>query len=84
MIFSPLSHIIQKSPLNVNVYVSSMLRALNVHLHTYFVLLYIYILSVVAIDETNISGCLHFLMQNIEMSRDLDRASRRSNVNVSQ
>ena len=36
----------------------------------------IYILSVVALDETNISGCLHFLMQNIEMSCDLDRASK--------
>ena len=29
----------------------------------------IYILSVVALDETNISGCLHFLMQNIDMSQ---------------
>ena len=37
----------------------------------------IYIISVVALDETNISGYLHFSMQNIEMSR-------RSNVNVSQ
>ena len=44
----------------------------------------IYILSVVALDETNIYGCLHFSMQNIEMSCDLDRASKRSNVNVSQ
>ena len=26
---------------------------------------YIYILSVVALDDTNISGCLHFLMQKI-------------------
>ena len=43
----------------------------------------IYILSVVALDETNISGCLHFSMQNIEMPCDLDRASRRSNFNVS-
>ena len=42
------------------------------------------ILSVVAKDETNISGCLHISMQNIEMSCDLDRASRRSNVNISQ
>ena len=45
---------------------------------------YIYILSVVTLDETNISGCLHFSMQNIEMSCDLDRTSWRSNVNVSQ
>ena len=44
----------------------------------------IYILSVVALDETNISGCLHFSMQNIEMSFDLDCTTRRSNVNVSQ
>ena len=29
------------------------------------------------LDETNITGCLHFLMQNIEMSCDLDRASTR-------
>ena len=36
------------------------------------------ILSVVALHESNIS------MQNIEMSFDLDRASRRSSVNVSQ
>ena len=28
----------------------------------------IYILSVVALDETNISGCLHFSIQNIEIS----------------
>ena len=46
--------------------------------------LYIYILSVVALDETNFSGYLHFSMQNIEMSCDLDRTSRQSNVNVSQ
>ena len=44
----------------------------------------IYILSVVDLDETNISGCLHFSMQNIEMYCDLDHASRWSNVNVSQ
>ena len=44
----------------------------------------IYILSVVALDETNISGCFHFSMQNIEMSCDLDHASRWSNVNASQ
>ena len=28
---------------------------------------YIYIFSVVALDETNIPGCLHFSMQNIKM-----------------
>ena len=46
----------------------------------------IYILSVVTlvIDEINISDCLHFSMQNIEMTCDLDRASRWSNINVSQ
>ena len=44
---------------------------------------YIYILSVVDLDETNISGCLHFSMQNIEMSCDLDRAYRWSNINAS-
>ena len=44
----------------------------------------IYILGAVALDETNISSCLHFSMQNIEMSCDLDRASRQSNVNVRQ
>ena len=44
----------------------------------------IYILDVVFLDETNITGCLHFLMQNIEMSCDLDRASTANNVNVSQ
>ena len=44
----------------------------------------IYVLSVVALDETNISGCLHFLMQDIEMSNDLDPASRQSNINISQ
>ena len=43
-----------------------------------------YILSSVALDETNMSGCLYFWMQNIEMACDLDHASRRSNVNVSQ
>ena len=47
-------------------------------------MLNIYILSAVALDETNISGCLHFSILNIEISCDLDRASRRSNVNVSQ
>ena len=31
---------------------------------------YIYILSAVALDETNISDCLHFSMKNIEMSCD--------------
>ena len=44
----------------------------------------IYILCVVSLDQTNISDCLQFSMQNIDMSCDLDRASRRSNVNVSQ
>ena len=44
----------------------------------------IYILSVVALDETNIFVVLHFSMQNIEMSCDLDRASMLSNANVSQ
>ena len=34
--------------------------------------------------ESNISSCLHFSMQNIEMSCGLDRASKRSNINVSQ
>ena len=47
-------------------------------------ILNIYILSVVALDKTKISGCLHFSMQNIEMSCDLDHASMRSNVNISQ
>ena len=42
------------------------------------------ILNVVAPNETNIFGCLHFSMQNIEMSYDIDRAFRRSNVSVSQ
>ena len=40
----------------------------------------IYILSVVALHESN----LHFSLQNIEMSCDLDHASRWSNVNISQ
>ena len=44
----------------------------------------IYILSVVALDETNIFGFLHFSMQNIELSCDLHRPSRRRNINVSQ
>ena len=44
----------------------------------------IYILSEVALDETNIPGCLHFSVQNIEMSCDLDRSSMWSKVNVSQ
>ena len=44
----------------------------------------IYILSVVALGETKISVRLHFLMQNIEMSCDLDHVSRWSNINVSQ
>ena len=42
----------------------------------------IHILSVVALHEPNFSSCLHFTMQNIEISCDLDRASRRCNVNV--
>ena len=36
--------------------------------------IYIEFLSVVALDETNISDCFHFSMKNIEMSCDLDRA----------
>ena len=44
----------------------------------------IYILRVVALHESNISSRLHFSMQKIEMSWDLDRAARRSFVNVSQ
>ena len=39
-----------------------------------FVFSKIYILSVVALDETNISSCLHLSMQNVEMSCDLDHA----------
>ena len=46
--------------------------------------IYIYILSVVALDETTISSCYHFWMQNIEMAFDLDRTSRLSYVNVSE
>ena len=42
----------------------------------------IYIFSVVALDETLISSCLHFSMQIIEMSCDLE-GSGRSNVNIS-
>ena len=38
-------------------------------LHAYH-FIYIYILSVVALDETNISGSLHFSMQNIEIPCD--------------
>ena len=48
----------------------------------YVTLINIYILIV--LDETNISGRLHFSMQYIEMSCDPDRASSRINVNVSQ
>ena len=44
----------------------------------------IYILGVAALHESIISSCLHFSMQNIEMSCDLDYASSRSNVNVNQ
>ena len=43
----------------------------------------IYILSAVALNETNISSCLYFSMQNIEMSCDLDRTSGWCNLNVS-
>ena len=42
----------------------------------------IYILSAVALDETNISSCWHFSMQNIEISCDLDCTSRLSNGGV--
>ena len=35
---------------------------------------YIYILSVVALDETNISSCLYFSMQNIAILYDIYRA----------
>ena len=45
---------------------------------------YIYILNVATLDETIIPSCLHFSMQNIELSRGLGRASRWSNVNVNQ
>ena len=38
---------------------------------------------VVTFDETNISGCLHLSMQNIEMTCNIDRPSRWSNVNIS-
>ena len=34
-------------------------------------ILYVYILIVVALDEINISSCLHFTMQIIELSCDL-------------
>ena len=47
-------------------------------------IIYIYILNVAALDETIIPSCLHFSMQNIEQSRGLCRASRKSNVNVNQ
>ena len=63
------------APLDVINYIFVLHEALNG---------YIYILGVVALDETNISGCLHFSMQNIKLSCDLDRASRWSNFNVSQ
>ena len=56
----------------------------GVTLETHFNAQTFYILSVVVLDETNISICLHFSVQNIKMSCDLYRASRRSNVNVSQ
>ena len=45
---------------------------------------YIYILSVVALDQSDISSCLHFSKHNSEMSCDLNRAFRWSNVNISQ
>ena len=44
----------------------------------------IYTLNVAALDETIIPRCLNFSMQNIEQSLGLGRASRWSNVNVSQ
>ena len=44
----------------------------------------IYILNVAALDKTIIPSCLHFSMQNIEQPRGLGRASRWSNVNVTQ
>ena len=44
----------------------------------------IYIFSVVVLGETIISSPLHFSIQNIEMSCDLDPASGLSNVNFSQ
>ena len=44
----------------------------------------IYILIVVALDETITSNCLHFSMQNIEMLCDLDCTSGRRNLNVCQ
>ena len=44
----------------------------------------IYILRAVALNETNISSCLHFSMQNIEMSCDVERPSGPSNIDVSQ
>ena len=61
----------------------------NIELYIYFLSFkvqqpHIYIVSVFALDETNISGCLHFSMQNIEMSCDLYCTSRRSKVNISQ
>ena len=44
----------------------------------------IYILSAVALNETNNSSCLHFSLQNIELSCDLDcSASGLSNINTS-
>ena len=49
-----------------------------IHLSTHKICIYwaihlnIYILSVVALDEINISGCLHFSMQIIEISCHLE------------
>ena len=41
------------------------------------------ILIVFALDETNLSNSLHFSMQNIEKSCDLNHPSWQSNVSVS-
>ena len=62
-----------------------MIWNLRCHLHTIWNQgANIYILIVVALHESIISNCLHFSVQNIEMSCDLDRASRPSNVSSSQ
>ena len=39
---------------------------------------------VVALDETNISSCLHFSMHTSELSCNLDPTSELRNVNLSQ
>ena len=44
----------------------------------------IYIFMAITLDETSILVALHFSMQNIYQSCDLDHAVGRSNVNVSQ